>query len=170
VLDRRTYDYSDRQRPYVVVESNPNNRRDCDVRRAVGHNFDYLTLRDIWQRVAERGNGHQMNKQHLEDNCACVTPDDMTGWKKYRLQAFGPDHEAETVPYVIEAPSPGAAVELFLAVHGMLNYHIIELCQVDDLPADENRADVLAIAPDIETRANNLDIWHTWITIENPAT
>lgn len=82
-------------------------------------------------------------------------------WHKYQLREFGPDGEPRTDERVIEAPSPGVAIEYFLATHGMIRYNQIVL-SVTDAQADETRADVLALIPDAVARIAMLDEHHVW--------
>lgn len=82
-------------------------------------------------------------------------------WKRYKLQAFEGGKRV-TPPFVLEAPSPGAAIEVFLACHGMLGYLLIRLGETDEEPDEITKAEILEWIPDIEARAEELDRWHHW--------
>ena len=90
-------------------------------------------------------------------------------WKRYKLQAFEACKEV-TPPFVLEAPSPGAAIEIFLACHGMLGYTRIRLGETDEEPnAEDTQAKAREWIPDIEERAEELDQWHHWEPWEETA-
>jgi hypothetical protein len=90
-------------------------------------------------------------------------------WKRYKLQAFEGSKEVSP-PFVLEAPSPGAAVEIFLACHGMLGYSLIRLGKTDEEPnAEDVKAEILRWIPNIETQAEELDRWHHWEPWEEEA-
>ncbi len=77
-------------------------------------------------------------------------------WKRYQVEATG---KVSAEPCVIEAPSPGTAVEYYLVIHVMLVYDEIT-CQVTSSPADETKADVLALIPTAEELAFEHDEYH----------
>lgn len=85
-------------------------------------------------------------------------------WRRYQLVEFDDDVDVQrTDVCVIEAPSPGVAVEYFLACHGIMYYHRIELQEVD-LPPDDRfaKADVLELIPNAEDVTAEYDNWHEW--------
>ena len=84
-------------------------------------------------------------------------------WKKYIVEAVG---EADRV--VIESPSPGLAVEYYLACHGMMTYKQSSMiCQETDEEPDESREKVLEIIKEITpTMILDLDRHHTWNSIQ----
>ena len=91
-------------------------------------------------------------------------------WKRYKLQAFEAGKEV-TQPFVLEAPSPGAAVEMFLACHGMFSYSLIRLGETDEEPSAENtKAEIIEEwIPAIEAQAKELDRCHHWEPWEETA-
>ena len=89
-------------------------------------------------------------------------------WKRYKLQAFEAGKEV-TWPFILEAPSPGAAIEVFLACHGMLGYFLIRLGETNEEPDEITQAEIRGMIPDIEERAEELDEWHHWEPWEETA-
>ena len=71
-------------------------------------------------------------------------------WKRYRVS------DRRALPQVIEAPSVGVAVEVYLACHGLLGYDHITV-RITHAPADEDRAAVLRLIPEAEEVAAELD-------------
>lgn len=81
--------------------------------------------------------------------------------KKYKIEATG---KIEAGPCVVEAPSPGSAIEYFLATHGMLSYDVITWEETDE-PADESYEDFLEIMtikskPITAKEIEGLDAYH----------
>jgi len=78
-------------------------------------------------------------------------------WKRYALQVFC--KKDETLSGVIEAPSPGAAIELFLGSRGLFCYDTAKLTETNETP-EMTQAETLVWVPDIEAKAEALDKWH----------
>jgi len=54
----------------------------------------------------------------------------------YQITEYGPDGSARTDTVVVDAPSPGTAIEYFLVMHGMLSYYDIVLEEVEGPSSD----------------------------------
>ncbi len=80
---------------------------------------------------------------------------------KIKIEAKG---RCEAGPCIIEAPSPGSAIEYFLAIHGMLWYDIIEWEETNedlDPIRDESREDFDELMNNLdEKQIKGLDDYH----------
>jgi hypothetical protein len=90
----------------------------------------------------------------------------MMNWKRYRVQAglSWPIPEEECV---VEAPSPGLALEFYLASHGMMGYNYSCVEETDaDSSAHYDQAEFLALygprVIDLERLAVACDQAHKW--------
>lgn len=77
---------------------------------------------------------------------------------------------ANAGPCVVQAPSPGTAIEFFLAIHGLLSYDDL-ICEPTQLPPDETVWDVLRLIPNAYNKVEQttLDRHHKWrrMTVED---
>lgn len=83
-------------------------------------------------------------------------------WKSYEIHERGDDGEIRAGPCVIVAPSPGVAIEYFLAIHGMMGYKDIFVRGGRDAVPDETAAQVLAIMPNASELVAEYDAHHRW--------
>ena len=81
-------------------------------------------------------------------------------WKLYQVTAF----PKEGRPTIIEAPTPGIAIEYYLAIHGMFGYDDMS-CK--EIVIDEPKEKVLQIikpkkGQTFENMAEGLNFHHWW--------
>lgn len=80
---------------------------------------------------------------------------------KFKIEAKG---KSKVGPCIVEAPTPGSAIEFFLAIHGMLWYDIIEYKETNeelDPIRDENREEFDKIMKLNEKQIKELDEYHS---------
>lgn len=80
---------------------------------------------------------------------------------KFRIEAKG---KSKAGPCIIEAPTPGSAIEYFLAIHGMFRYDIIEWKETKeelDPIKDENQEEFDKLMYNLdEEKIKELDNYH----------